>query len=293
MKLLPFLDRLAAGAAATDSAPRRAVIQQAGRTALAALPLALGAVQPVAARTIATAYDAIVQLLLLERLQMNYYSRALTTTGLIPAAQVADFQRLYDHQLQHVAFLQNVLQNAGTIVPAAPTFDFSGRKNVATNPVLFPNVLSNYDDFLALAQQLEDLSVRLYITNAFANTNDAQLAKVLLRMLAVEGEHSAHVRGLRRDRGVSVKTWPSSSDAPIARPAAAQALTAAASAGEDNITQLASAGVPLAFSNFLSVFKLSFVPDTSLAEAFDEPVVTSANQPNPQATAQAALDLFS
>ena len=293
MKLLPFLDRLAAGAAATDSAPRRAVIQQAGRTALAALPLALGAVQPVAARTIATAYDAIVQLLLLERLQMNYYSRALTTTGLIPAAQVADFQRLYDHQLQHVAFLQNVLQSAGTIVPAAPTFDFSGRKNVATNPVLFPNVLSNYDDFLALAQQLEDLSVRLYITNAFANTNDAQLAKVLLRMLAVEGEHSAHVRGLRRDRGVSVKTWPSSSDAPIARPAAAQALTAAASAGEDNITQLASAGVPLAFSNFLSVFKLSFVPDTSLAEAFDEPVVTSANQPNPQATAQAALDLFS
>ncbi|MET4074546.1 ferritin-like domain-containing protein [Hymenobacter sp. UYCo722] len=293
MKLLPFLDRLAAGAAATDSAPRRAVIQQAGRTALAALPLALGAVQPVAARTIATAYDAIVQLLLLERLQMNYYSRALTTTGLIPAAQVADFQRLYDHQLQHVAFLQNVLQSAGTIVPAAPTFDFSGRKNVATNPVLFPNVLSNYDDFLALAQQLEDLSVRLYITNAFANTNDAQLAKVLLRMLAVEGEHSAHVRGLRRDRGVSVKTWPSSSDAPIARPAAAQALTAAASAGEDSITQLASAGVPLAFSNFLSVFKLSFVPDTSLAEAFDEPVLTSTNQPNPQATAQAALDLFS
>ena len=292
MKLLPFLDRLAAGSAATDSAPRRALLQQAGRTALAALPLALGAVQPVAARTKATPYDAITQLLQLERLQMSYYSRALTTTGLIPAAQVADFQRLYDHQLQHVAFLQNILQTAGTIVPAMPSFDFSGRRNVTTNPVLFPNVLSNYNDFLALAQQLEDLGVRLYNTYAFANTNDVQLAKVLLRMLAVEGGHSAHVRGLRRDRGVAVKTWPSSADAPIVRPAAAQVLTDAATGGEDNIIQLASAGVPLVFSNFLNVFSLSFVSDASLAEAFDEPLVVSSSLPNPAATAQAALDLF-
>lgn len=297
MKLLPFLDRLAAAPAATASAPRRALLQQAGRTALAALPLALGTMQPVAARTKATTYDAITQLLQLERLQMTYYSRALTTTGLIPAAQVADFQRLYDHQLQHVAFLQNALQTAGAIVPALPTFDFSGRKNVATNPVLFPNVLSNYDDFLALAQQLEDLGVRLYNSYAFVNTADNQLAKVLLRMLAVEGEHSAHVRGLRRDRGVTVKTWPSATDAPIVRPAAAQVLTAAATGGEDNISQPVSAGVPIVFSDFLNVLSLSFVSDASLAEAFDEPVVTYTAQPNPQATpaatAQAALDLFS
>ena len=285
MKLLPFLDRLAAGPVATDGAPRRALLQQAGRTALAALPLALAATQPVAARTKATAYDAIVQLLQLERLQMAFYSRALATTGLVPTAQAADFTRMYDHQLQHVAFLQNLLQNAGTLVPAVPTFDFSGRKNVATNPVLFPNVLTNYDDFLALAQQLEDLGVRLYNALAFANTFDPQLAKVLLQMLAVEGEHAAHVRGLRRDRGVAVKTWPSSTDAPITRPAAAQVLTQAATGGEDNISQLAAAGVPIPFSDLLTVFKLSFVDNDSLAEAFDEPV-------NPT-TAQAALDLFS
>lgn len=297
MKLLPFLDRLAAGSAAPASAPRRALLQQAGRTALAALPLALGAAQPVAARAKATAYDAIAQLLQLERLQMTYYARALAITGLIPAAQVAGFQRLYDHQLQHVAFLQSALQNTGAIVPAVPAFDFSGRKNVPTNPVLFPNVLSNYDDFLALAQQLEDLGARLYNTYAFINTADAQFAKVLLRMLAVEAEHSAHVRGLRRGRGVAVKTWPSTTDAPIVRPAAAQALTAAASSGEDNITQLAAVGVPIVFSSFLNVFSLSFVPDVALAEAFDEPVVPNtappSPQPNQQATAQAALNLFS
>ena len=285
MKLLPFLDRIAAGSAATASAPRRALLQQAGRTALAALPLGLGATQPAAARTKATPYDAITQLLQLERLQMTYYSRALTTTGLLPTAQVADFQRIYNHQLQHVTFLQKSLQDAGAIVPAVPAFDFSGRKNVATNPVLFPNVLSSYDEFLALAQQLEDLSVRLYNALAYANSFDPQLAKVLLRMLAVEGEHAAHVRGLRRDRGVAVKTWPSSTDAPIVRPTAAQVLTQAATDGEDTISQLASAGVPIAFRNFLTVFKLTFVADTSLAEAFDEPVNTTI--------AQAALDLFS
>ena len=178
-------------------------------------------------------------------------------------------------------------------MPPVPTFDFSGRKNVATSPVLFPNVLSNYADFLALAQQLEDLGVRLYTTFAFINTNDRQFVKVLLRNLAVEGEHSAHIRGLRRDRGVAVKTWPSSSDAPIVRPAAAQTLADAATGGEDNATQYASAGVPIVFSDFLSVFKLSFVPGASLAEAFDEPLTTTKTYSNQQAIAQAALDLFS
>ena len=293
MKLLPFLDRLATTSAANGAAPRRALLRQAGRTALAALPLGLGAVPPAAARTNVTPYDAITQLLLLKRLQMAYYTQALATAGLIPAAQTADFQRLLNHQTQHVAFLLKSVQDAGALVPAAPKFDFSGRKNVATNPVLFPNVLSNYDDFLALSQQLEDLGVRLYTTYAFVNTNDSQFAKVLLRTLAVEGEHSAHIRGLRRSRGVTVKTWPSSTDDPIVRPAAAQALTDAATGGEDNILQFASAGVPIAFSNLLNVFRLSFVPDASLAEAFDEPLSTSAKYPNQLAAAQAALDLFS
>ncbi|GAB3727069.1 hypothetical protein GCM10027594_08920 [Hymenobacter agri] len=252
---------------------------------------------PVAARTKTTAYDAITQLLQFERLQLAYYTQALAATNLIPTAQTGDFQRIAGHQAQHVAFLQKSLQDAGALVPTAPAFDFSGRKNVATNPVLFPNVLSDYDAFLALAQQLEDVGVRLYNTYAFVNTNDAQFAKVMLRLLAVEGEHAAHVRGLRRSRGVSVKNWPSSTDAPIARPAAAQVLTTAASYGEDSTTQLASAGVPIGFSDFLSVFKLSFVSDASLAEAFDEPLAIDPTQSNPpanqQALAQAVLDLFS
>ncbi|GAA3990071.1 ferritin-like domain-containing protein [Hymenobacter antarcticus] len=281
MKLISLLDQLAA-APASAAAPRRALLQHLGRAAMAALPLA--AALPAAASTKDTAYDALTQLLLLERLQLALYARALAAPGLIPAAQTPDFQRLRTHQEQHVAFLTQALQTAGSLVPALPTFDFSGRRGVAANPELFPGVLSNYDAFLALAQQLEDLGVRLYKTHAFAIVNDAQLTNAVLRLHAVEAQHSAHVRGLRQGRGAVVATWPSDADAVIARPAAAQVLTTAATGGEENIVQYLTPGKPIVFSEFLLIRDNTAIHDSALPEAFDEPVNS--------AIAQAALNLF-
>ena len=226
MKLISLLDSLAA-APATAAAPRRAVLRHLGHTAAAALPLALGAAAPAAAAP-TTSYDAVLLLLLLERLQSALYRQALAATGLIPAAQVADFQRLRTQQDQHLAFLTLALQNAGAVLPAAPAFDFSGRRGVAANPVLFANVLSDYDQFLALAQQIEDLGVRIYKSQAFAITYDNQLVLAVLRMQAVEAQHSAHVRLLRRGRGAVVQPWPSEDDAPIVRTGDALKLTLAA-----------------------------------------------------------------
>lgn len=281
MKLISLLDQLAA-APTTAATPRRALLQHLGRAAVAALPLA--AALPAAASTNDTAYDALTQLLLLERLQLAFYTRALTVTGLIPTAQTADFQRLRTHQEQHVTFLTQALQGAGSLVPALPAFDFSGRRGVASNPELFPNVLSDYDAFLALAQQLEDLGVRLYKTHAFAVVNDLQLTLAVLRLHPVEAQHSAHVRGLRRGRGVVVENWPSDSDAAITRPAAAQVLTAAATGGEENILQYQTPGKPIVFSDFLLIRDNTAIHDSALPEAFDEPVNS--------AVAQAALNLF-
>ena len=283
MKLISLLDQLAATPVTPAATPRRAALAQLGRAVGATLPAALIAT-PAAAETKATSQDAVTQLLLLERLQKAYYAQALAVAGLIPAAQTADFQRMLQHQTQHEAFLALALQNGGTTVPATPSFDFSGRKNVAANPVLFPNVLSSYDDFLALAQQLEDLGVRLYKALAFSITDDSQLAKSVLRMHTVEGEHSAHVRGLRRGRGVAVRPWPSETDAPITRPAAAQALTTAATDGEANGLQYLSASTAIPFTSFLLIRDNTAVRDPALAEAFDEPVST--------AVAQSALNLF-
>ena len=283
MKLISLLDHLAATPTTPAATPRRDMLAQLGRAAAAALPAAL-ATLPAAAGTKDTSLDAVTQLLLLERLQKALYTQALAATGLIPAAQNADFQRLLRHQTQHEAFLALALQNAGTTAPAVPAFDFSGRKNVAANPVLFPNVLSSYDDFLALTQQLEDLGVRLYKGLVFSINYDSQLSKAVLRMHAVEAQHSAHVRGLRWSRGAMVKNWPSDTDAVIVRPAAAQALTTAATGGEGTATQSLLVGTTVPFYNFLLIRDNTAVHDPAIAEAFDEPISSAA--------AQAALNLF-
>ena len=283
MKLISFLDHLAA-APTTGTAPRRALLQQVGRAAVAALPLSLGAALPAVADSKDTSFDVILQLLLLERLQVAFYTQGLAAAGLIPAAQTADFQRLLAHQTQHLTFLGQALQNAGAIVPAAPSFDFSGRHGVASNPELFPAVLTSYDAYLALAQQLEDFSVRLYKTAVFAITSDASVSQAVLRIHAVEAQHSAHVRGLRRGRGAVVKNWPSEEDAPIARPVAAQALTIAATGGEETAIQYVATNVPVPFADLLLIRDGNAIHDPALPEAFDE-LVTAA-------VAQAALSLF-
>ena len=282
MKLIPLLDRLAATSASSAPAPRRALLAHLGRTMAAALPLGLGAAAAMAAPT--TTYDALLQLLLLERLQAALYARGLAVAGLIPAAQTADFQLLRAHQDQHVQFLSTALLTAGAIVPPAPTFDFSGQHGVSSNPVLFPNVFSNYDSFLALAQQLEDLAVRLYKTHASDLTTDRLLAAALWRLQATEARHAAHLRGLRRTRGAVVLPWPSTDDAAIARSGDAQRLTTAATGGEDLAAQGLSAGVSVPFSDLLLIRDNTAVHDPSLPETFDEPVSAT--------TAQAALDLF-
>ncbi|GAB2853580.1 ferritin-like domain-containing protein [Hymenobacter ruber] len=282
MKLISILDQLAATPATTAPAPRRALLAQLGRAAVAALPLGAAAL-PVAAAPADTSFDAVTQLLQLERTQVALYSQALAATGLIPVAQTADFQRLLVHQTQHAALLLKALQDAGALVPALPQFDFSGKHGVATNPELFPNVLTNFDAFLALAQQLEDLGVRLYQTQSI-NISDSQLLRAALRIHAVEAQHSAHIRGLRKDRGVVVQNWPSEEDATIVRPAAAQALTTAATGGEENGVQYVTPGVPIPFASLLLISTNTAIHDPALAEAFDEPVSS--------AVAQAALNLF-
>jgi hypothetical protein len=282
MKLISLLDLLATPPAPA-AAPRRDMLRHLGRAVGAALPLALGVTAPVLAAP-ATSYDSVLQLLLSERLQLALYTQALAAAGLIPSDQTADFTRLRSQQSQHIGFFTQALQNAGALVPATPIFDFSGRKGVAGNPVLFPNSLTDYDQFLALAQQLEDLGVRLYKTHAFSTPSDVGLQQAILRMHSVEGQHSAHVRILRRARGAAVQPWPSTDNDPIVRTGDALKLTLAATGGEEMFTQPLSMTTNVPFSDLLLIRDNTAIHDPSLPEAFDEPVATGV--------AQAALELF-
>jgi hypothetical protein len=292
MKIIPFLDALAAP---TPTAPtaRRAVLAQLARAGASAVATAL----PLAAvaRPTETSFDVVTLLFLLERTQLALYTQGLAA-NIFPGPLLPDFQRLQTHQLQHVATWNQALIDTGAVVPPLPTFDFSVRRNVASNPVLFPNVLTNFDNFLQMAQRLEDAGVRIYESLMTNLVSSRLLFTTALGIQAVEARHAAHIRTLRRARGAQVKSWPSSADAPLPIPtnasAADMATLRAVVAGEDNGRQLLPGPAVVPFSDFLLLRDNTAVRDSALTEAFDEPLIANGSQ-SATAVVQNFLALFS
>ena len=292
MKLIPLLDALAAPTPTTPTA-RRAILGQLARAGVSAVAAALPLT--ATARPTDNVFDAATQLLLLERTQLAFYTQALAST-VIPTALRPDFQRIQTHQQQHVATWTQSLQDAGVVLPPMPTFDFSGRRNVAANPVLFPNVFTDFDSFLQLAQRLEDASARIYETQTLTLVSSRPLFLLAVGIQAVETRHSAHVRTLRRARGAQVKSWPSSTDTPLPIPASASTADAATLraivAGEDNARQLLPGPAVVPFGEFLLLRDSTAVRDAALPESFDEPLIANGSQAA-TAVAQNFLGLFS
>jgi hypothetical protein len=294
MNILSFLDQLSAANAPADAAPRRHVLRhlgQAGARALAAgLPLALAASGMAQARTNDTTLDAVTVLLKLEDLQVALYTQALAAPAFAAeTALLADLRLMQRHQQDHATFLRRTLRDANAAVPTAPSFDFSGQHNNATNPVLFPNVFTDVNSFLQLAQQLEDASVSIYKGQAAFITDNRLLLDAILRMHSAEARHAAHLRTLRRTRtpSVRVKSWPSRSDA-APSPAVQVPATSPASGLtslytiEANETHILSGSRLVPFATLLT--NTNVVQSNALAEAFDEPLSS--------AQATALLNIF-
>lgn len=297
MKILPFLDSLGAVAASQGGTPRRQLLRQFGqagvRAVVAALPLALAT--PAQAAPTEAVLDAIRLVLQLEDLLVAFYTQALAAPVLNNAAQAAartDFARILRQQQDHAQFLRSTFTNAGIAAPVAPapaSYDFSGRRNTATNPTLFPGVLSDYNAFLQLAQQLEDASAAIYLGQAARFSTDGQLFDAILRMQTVEARHASHVRTLRRAAPVpvAVKSWPSGADAALSAPVLVPVATGSSTAQvsiytfEANEEQAVTPANPIPFPSILT--NTTVVQFRALAEAFDEPL------PTLQATALLAL----
>lgn len=288
MNLLNFIDQLGT-AQPSFPAARRAVIARLGqfawRSAAAAVPLTVLPGAPAAASTLATALDATLLLLQLARTQAALHTQALAATGLVPAAQVADLQIIIAQHQAHADLLTRALTDGGATVPAAPRFDFSGRRGVAANPELFPGIFTDYARFLQFAQQLADAGGRIYQGVLPLLVPQRLLYANALQMLATTARHAAHLRRLRRLQtpAVPLKPWPSATDAaPLPAPPAA--LVAAASGGEERVIQVAPDGISIPYVTLLVAANGTGVQASALAEAFDEPVFP--------VQAQAALNLF-
>jgi rubrerythrin len=190
------------------------------KTALAALPLALGSVfQKAYGQTNNDVLSVLNYALTLEYLERNFYTQGLAASGLIPAANRAGFQKIQQHEAAHVELLKTTIQQLGGTPVSEPTFNFG--KN-------FPDWNTNYQTFITLAQAFEDTGVRAYKGQADKLINNKTVLTVALQIHSVEARHAAHVRRLRNNPG-----WIVGAGAQSNVPAAAQGVYA----GEDNVTQ--------------------------------------------------------
>lgn len=204
---------------------RRSVFKHLGsigkKTALAAIPLALGSVfQKAYGQSSGTIVEVLNFALKLEYLERNFYTQALAANGLIPAgAPRAAIQKIQMHEAAHVELLKTTIQSLSATPIGEPAFNFG--KN-------FPDWNSNYQTFLTLAQAFEDTGVRAYKGQA-ANliSNDAVLTAAL-QIHSVEARHAAHIRRMRNNAG-----WIVGDGANSNVPAGAQPVYA----GEGNVAQ--------------------------------------------------------
>jgi hypothetical protein len=197
---------------------RRSVIKNWMRgVTLATLPFALGSLFNKAyGKNTATITEALNFALLLEFFEYEFYALALdasvaSATPLIPSGlEQISFGHILNHEKRHVDFLRITIDSSGNTPIPKPNFDFTGGNGGPAGK--YPNVFSDYDVFLTLAQTFEDLGVRAYKTGLSTLMTENDILTAAVRIHSTEARHAAHVRAIRRNTPSSrvdgdVKPW--------------------------------------------------------------------------------------
>lgn len=236
---------------------RRAALKQftsfAGKVALMAVPLSLGTMFKKAyGQSVTSILDVLNYALTLEYLEAEFYTMGAAASGLVPAGAASGaITTIRDHEVAHVNFLKTAIQGAGGTPVSKPNFDFTAKGS-------FPDVFSNYDTFLAIAQAFEDTGVRAYKGQAAKLISNNDVLTAALNIHSVEARHASHIRQMRRARGAQVKPWITNNDLGGLPSAAAPIY-----AGEENASQ---AGVTITNINGMNISM------EDATEAFDEPL---------------------
>ena len=241
---------------------RRAAFKNFGhigtRFALAALPLALGSIFQKAYGQTTTGVIGVLNFALqLEYIESNFYIKGVATPGLIPAGpSLTALTTIRDHENTHVNFLRTAITAAGgtPYTYTASQFDFTAKG-------AFPDVFTNYNTFLAVAQAFEDTGVRAYKGQAgnLQGTANRSYLTAALNIHSVEARHASHVRMMRAALGAPVKPWITGVVSGI------DSRTNGNYIGEDNTVQ---GGVTITTLSGVN----ANVTASAATEAFDEPL---------------------
>ena len=184
---------------------RRGVINRfarvGSRLAAAAVPVALGGLfnKAYGQKLPSDVLDVLNFALTLEHLESRFYQTAVGTPGLVPAKDKINVIR--DHEAAHVKFLRQAITSAGGTPVAEGKYDFTGKGT-------FPNVFSDYKQFLQVAQAFEDTGVGAYKGQASALKSSNDILTYALQVHSVEARHAAHIRFIRMMNGYAkVKPW--------------------------------------------------------------------------------------
>jgi len=192
--------------------PRRAAMKDffnmSKKITLAAMPLAMGSLfQKAYGQTAPLSVTEVLNFALtLEYLEYHFYNHAVVAApGLIPAGTpaVGAITTIRDHEKAHVDLLKGALGGAARPALAYTDFDFTAKGT-------FPDVYTNYQTFLAVAQAFEDTGVRAYKGQAGVLKGNAVLTTAL-QIHSVEARHAAHIRFMRsggpNGGGAAIKPW--------------------------------------------------------------------------------------
>jgi hypothetical protein len=231
----------------------------AGKVALASLPLMLSAMFKKAYGQSSSAIVNVLNFALtLEYLESEFYKKAVSTSGLIPVADMPGFTTIRDHEVAHVAVLrQTITQLGGTPVSfTLANFDYTAGNGSMSGP--YATVFSNYDTFLAVSQAFEDTGVRAYKGQAGNLISNNDVLTAALQIHSVEARHASFVRYLRQKKGAtSNKPWITGNDA------GGVPGVAPVYAGEENTMQ--------GSAQITGIGGMS-ISASAASEAFDEPL---------------------
>ena len=194
---------------AKDSINRKQALEKLAHSGkkvmLTALPLSLiglTAEQAYAQFDDLEVVRALNFILQIEFMEEAFYVQTTTRNGLIDAPYQSIFNQMRGQHQGRVVLIKNNIASFG--LDAAPQLNFNFRSGDI-------NPFSSFDQFLNLAQVIEDLAAGVYkeqAGNIFQNNTSNITKRLVLRLHSTEARHAYYIRFLRAQRGLDdIKGW--------------------------------------------------------------------------------------